>query len=305
MARAVGTRSPRWSKPSVGTPIDGSRSGNLTDHADPVVLEAEEAHGGSGHADHDQGPGPGRAPSPQCHQQRDAGGPHGQRRPPELLEPAEGLPDDLVDPLAVLQLDAQQMLQLAGSDEDGRRRREAAEDRPGEEADHEPEPPHTEGDPHEADHDGQRGRQPHRHGRVAVGQLGQSGGGEQRADGGRPDPELAGPTDGGVCHQGEDGGIQPDLGRQPGQEGVAHALRDEHRPHGEPRDDVAFQVRPAVAGQPLEHPEGETAAGCGRDGAAAVCPPAVTSHARPPARHYIATGAHAQAFTPPAICTTS
>ena len=124
-----------------------------------------------------------------------------------------------------------------------------------------------------------------------------AGGGEQRADGGRPDTELAGPADGGVGHQGQDGGIQPDLGRQPGQERVAHALRDEHRPHGEPGDEVALQVLPGVAGHPIEHRQPD-AAPAGRDGPAVAALAFVTSHPRVPPGHYIATGAHAQTVTP-------
>ena len=178
--------------------------------------------------------------------------PDGQRGALNLVDPAERLGHDLVDPFGVLQLDAEQVLELAGPDEDRRRRCEAAEDGPGEEADHEPEPPDTEGDAHQPDHDGQRGRQLDRQLRVAPGEVRQPGGGEERADGGRTDAELTGPADGGVGDQRQHRRVQPDLGRQSGQEGVAHRLGDEHRPDGQARDEVTFQPCPVIAGQPVE-----------------------------------------------------
>jgi hypothetical protein len=47
---------------------------------------------------------------------------------------------------------------------------------------------------------------------------------------------------------GHDRGVQADLGGQPGEQGVRHALRDEHRADGEAGAEVAAQVAPVVSG---------------------------------------------------------
>ena len=255
-------------------------AGNIPDHAHVVILEMKGGHRQRAQADGDQRPRPAREPAAQGGQQCDPTDPDGQRGALDLVDPAGGLGHDLVDPFGVLQVDADQVLELAGADEDRRRRREAAEDRPGQEAHHEPEPSDTEGDAHQPDHDGQRGRHLDRQRRVSARELSEPGGGEKGADGGRADAELARSADGGVGDQRQHRRVQPDLGRQPGEEGVAHRLGNEHRPDGHARDEVALQIRPVVTGQPVEDRQAQ--------------PAAVTSHRLPPTRHYIATGAHAQ-----------
>ena len=79
-----------------------------------------------------------------------------------------------------------------------------------------------------------------------------------------PDPELAGPADSGVGHERQDRRIQPDLRGQPGQEGVAHRLGDEHGPDGEAGDEIAVQIAPGVAREPFEDRQPTPAGGRGR-----------------------------------------
>ena len=87
----------------------------------------------------------------------------------------------------------------------------------------------------------------------------QVGDGRRRERGGRrhrPDDEVARAAEGGVEDQRRRRGVEADDRRDAGDRRVGERLGDEHRPHGEPGDQVAAQPRPVVAG---ERPEDRAA----------------------------------------------
>ena len=74
----------------------------------------------------------------------------------------------------------------------------------------------------------------------------------QRHHGHRPHRQCARGAENGVEHDGQDGGIDPGLGRQTGQQGIGQRLRDQHDRHDDRCDQIAAQLLAIIPAAPVE-----------------------------------------------------
>ena len=177
---------------------------------------------------------------PQSNRQRPPiGGAQFTQDSPQLLEEVAGD-----------RLNAEQLGHLTDPDHEGEARHEPGQDRPGEEVRDEPQS----GDPgqHEddADHDGQHCAIGRKLGRVAGGERAYCRGGHHRHRRARPHRDLAAGTEQRVHEQRSQRRIESRLRREPGKCPVGHALRYEHRPHGNSGRKVPTQPAALIPGKP-------------------------------------------------------
>jgi hypothetical protein len=185
-------------------------------------------------------------------QERDRGEPDQQRGPVDARARGPQLADDRVQAGARRQLHAEQRAELAGRDDERRRRGEAAEHRLRQEVDDEPEAERAHRELNDADHHREGGRGDD-HGLPAEQRhAAERGGDEQRVHRHRPDRELGRAAEHRVDERRGDRGVEADDRRQAGEHRVGHRLRDEHHRRRQARRQVAGQVGPAVARQPRE-----------------------------------------------------
>ncbi len=146
--------------------------------------------------------------------------------------------------------DPEEVLGLREADDDGGRSGESDEDRVGKEVDQEPEPPDGQEKVDGSDHQRKQRGCTQVAGTPLLDQWCQRRGGEERHDGDRADRQLPGRAEQCVDQDRDGGGVQTNGRWQTGQEGVGHGLGDQHRPDGEPGQEVAAQVASLVAGGP-------------------------------------------------------
>ncbi len=107
----------------------------------------------------------------------------------------------------------------------------------------------------DADHQRQQRRGAEIAGCSLLDQRGERRRGEQRDDRHGPDGELSRRAEQGVDDHRDRRGVEADLGREPGEQGVGHRLGDEHRPDREARHEIAPEVSAAVVGPPRQDRE--------------------------------------------------
>ena len=166
------------------------------------------------------------------------------------VERARVLRDRLGEDLGALDRDPQDVLELGEPDDDGRTRREPDEDGVGQEVDEEAESESAEHQVHDTDDEGERGCRSHVLRRSLSGDRCERRGGEQRRERDRPDGELARRTEDGIHQHRDDGGVEPDLRGQAGEQRVGHGLGHQHGADGEPGDEIAVQIGAPIPGCP-------------------------------------------------------
>ncbi|MNL14417.1 hypothetical protein D3C87_1353540 [compost metagenome] len=165
-------------------------------------------------------------------------------------------------------LDPKDAAELAGGNDEARGGDEAGNDRMREEIGDKAQPEQAHGHEENArkrgQHDGCAGIIGSALGRNA------SDGGcrHQRDHGHRPDSQRARGAEDRIGYQRQNGRVEADFGRQPGQQRIGERLRDQHDGHDHRGDEVAGQRLPVVAPAPVENGqvglEGHWSSCCGK-----------------------------------------
>ena len=222
--------------PTIATPLS-ARSKSLTTTTPKMTATSEPGTTGA------------KRRSPSTSASDDA--PTSERPAVGVAEVGDDSPQ-LLEEVALLLLDAEQLGHLADDDRQGEADDEPLEHRLGDEVGEEPEAQQSGAERqhpgHQGEHAGERQHLVGPAGReVGDRRRRQRGGGRHRAD-----DEVAGAAEGGVEDQRRRRGVEADDRRHAGDRRVGERLGDEHRPHGEPGDEVAAEPRPVVAGKRAE-----------------------------------------------------
>ena len=246
----------------VGDGQRGQPGGDLTDQRDPALVERPPRGHHGGQDDTDEGRGRGGVPAAQEEHHREGGAGEQRGGRVDLVELMGELPP-AAEELVGLDGDAGEGSDLAAQQGQADTRDVADEDRLREHRRQIAEPEHRRDDAHRGDGECERGHECDVAVRIAAGEHGDTAGGEDRRARLGPDPEVTAGADEGVHDQRADDGVEPVLGREPGQVGVAHRLRDQHRPDGEPGDEVGAQPRAPVGDEQRETGQETSPAGLG------------------------------------------
>lgn len=151
--------------------------------AHPSFLQPKYVDCCSTQSYYQQGSGKARRNPPEQHQQPDAGQAEGQRQEVDFAELLGRVPEEPEDRGGGFEIHAEQVLQLAQPDNDGRRRGKPADNGVGEEIDHEPHPQEAEPELDPSDHEGQERGQGYELAGAGLGQGRDAGKGQQRDEG--------------------------------------------------------------------------------------------------------------------------
>ena len=171
---------------------------------------------------------------------------------------------ELLEEVALLLLDAEQLGHLADDDGQGEADDEALEHRLGDEVGEEPEAQQSGAEGEHAGHQGEHAGERRDVVGAARRQVGDRRRGQRRGRRHRPDDEVARAAERGVEDQRRRRGVEADDRRHAGDRGVGERLGHEHRPDGEPGDEVAAQPPTVVAGQRAEDRKGHCRRGLSR-----------------------------------------
>jgi hypothetical protein len=147
-------------------------------------------------------------------------------------------------------LDAEDMVGLAGNDQDRRTGQEALRHRPAEQLGEETKAQQAGQHQQGAGHQRQAGGERHVFRRLRHGERRQHGQRHDRSDRHRPDGLHHRTADPGIGQGGQDADVKPGLRWQPGEQRVGEALRQCQHGDDQPGDDIVGQVRARIVAQP-------------------------------------------------------
>ncbi len=246
-ANASGSRCGHVAEADGGDRERGQPVGDRADDRDAVLLQVERGDRGDPQHDGDEhGRHLGRV-GPQGEDDRERRDADGQRRQADLAELRHHAPRACRRrPVPPPSTPSSLEIWLDGDDQ-GEAADEAGQHRPGEEVGDEPGARQAGGQAHAADEQREQRRERDEAAAVAEGERGDGGGRVGRDRRARPDRQLPAGAEHGVGEQRRQRGEEPGLGRHAGQRGVRHALRHEHRPHRDRREEVWPQPAAPVA----------------------------------------------------------
>ena len=172
--------------------------------------------------------------------------------PVDLAKELQDGAEDVVKRMPV-RLDAEDVLELAGSNQQARRGDEAGNHRMAQEVRQEAEPEQAHGDQHQAREESENdgGTQIFRG--ALPGQFANGGSRHQRDHGNRPDGQRTAGAEQGVGDKRQDGCIKADFRRQTSQKRVSKRLRDQHDRHDHRRNEIVCRRFPVIAFAPVEN----------------------------------------------------
>ena len=154
----------------------------------------------------------------------------------------DGPVDRFVVMLGLVHIHAEQLGKLRGGDDDGGCVGEPVDDRVREEVDHRPQAENAEQELEQPDQQGEQNGVGDECFAAGGGQRRECRGGHQRHDGHRACRQLSAGAEDGRHERGQERGVESEKGRQVGQLGVGHGLRDQDQRNRQAGNEVGPQT---------------------------------------------------------------
>ena len=234
---------------------------DLADDGHPFVGEVERLDGQDAEEDDDERGGDRRRQPAETEQDDQRRETDGEGLPLGVAEVGDDVPH-LLEEVVALSFDAEELGDLADDDRQREADDEPLQHRLGDEVGEEAEPRQPGDEREESRGEGEQRREG---GEILIRPAGgQVGHRRRRQRGGRrhrPDDEMPAAAERRVEDQRGRGGVQADDRRDAGDRGVGQRLGHQHRPDGQPGDDVAAQPAPVVSAERGEHRQPRSSTG--------------------------------------------